>query len=539
MARGPARTPTSLLLPMQLQQMTDPRVPLPRALAGRGPSLSHPGFSPLSGATRSALSPILQVPGSFGPGPDVGGLPEGPPAGNVGSDMGPDGMPAPPAVQRPTLLAMPEQGLAVRAASALADTPAYSPLPFESAGSAIGRGPLSGAARGFAGSTLSDYSAKAAGVATENKTRQAAADEANHLATETYLKRYGAALDDRGKIEVNQKIADDTGLPVGAKVTGDDIARARLAQQAQKDREASDPTVPVHDPLVAKVLGIEPGGTTRQSRYLEGYKAAHPNTTSGGNGAFGPGFDPVGIAQAIHEKNNAPDPSGFSRGQWGMIVSAWNKQFPGENLTQPIADWKSFTRNINTMQGSKFTAMGVNLEASDKAIALTRQYAASLADVAPQFANLPMNDLAQKVQQKFNFGGPQQQAAISRLIGQAEAIRLQLASLYMAGGAPTDQAMKHASEILNYKMPPVAFAAQLDVAQNDVRLRREAYFDAAQLKGVNPYGSPGVGGESQPASWHSDQPVQGWTKMTLNGTTEYVEPGHVAKVTTAGGKVAK
>jgi hypothetical protein len=140
-----------------------------------------------------------------------------------------------------------------------------------------------------------------------------------------------------------------------------------------------------------------------------------------------------------------------------------------------------------------------------------------------------MNALAQKLQQNYSFGGPAQQAAVSRLVGQAEATRLQLASLYMAGGAPTDQAMKHASEILDYKKPPTAFSAQLDVAQNDVLLRRNAYQDAAMQKGVNPYASAAPGtGPLSPSPTLGPQPLQpaqaapavkrgGWWDSFVNG----------------------
>lgn len=211
-----------------------------------------------------------------------------------------------------------------------------------------------------------------------------------------------------------------------------------------------------------------------------------------GNGAFGADFDPHTIAQGIHDRTIAPDPAGFSRGQWGMIATAYLNDFHGDSLATRTGEWKRFTKNIATMEGSKFTQMGVNLGATDSAIALARQYSDELSRVAPRYAATPINRLAQLVQQNYNFGSPQVSAAVSRFVAQAEATRLQLASVYMNGGSPTDQSMKHASEIIDYRKPPAAFAAQLDVAQADVQLRRNEYDRAHEMR-QNVYANPGGG----------------------------------------------
>lgn len=212
------------------------------------------------------------------------------------------------------------------------------------------------------------------------------------------------------------------------------------------------------------------------------------STLSGANTAFGPGFDPDVIATGLHDGTIPPDPSGFSRGQWGMIATSYRTKYPLDNLTRKTGDWKSLITNIRTMNGSKFQQMGVNLDATDKAIALTRQFSDELSQIAPRYAVMPINKLAQLAQSKFNFGGPEQAAAVQRFVSQANATQLQLASVYMNGAAPTDQAMKHAAEILDYKSAPAAFSASLDVASKDVALRRLAYQSSQMHRGTNEYG---------------------------------------------------
>ena len=111
------------------------------------------------------------------------------------------------------------------------------------------------------------------------------------------------------------------------------------------------------------------------------------------------------------------------------------------------------------------------VEGVGAALDLSQQSAANLARVAPQFAQTPINVLAQRVQQNWNFGGPAAQAAVSDFISKTETARLQYASMLAGGGAPTEQDLKHADAILDYRKPPVAFGAQIDAARADVAVQ--------------------------------------------------------------------
>lgn len=252
--RGGIRTPSSLLLPMQLQQLNGGR-PLfrPNSL-GRAPSLSHPGVGGLSPSTLRAMVPTLTPAGQFGgvgapeadsdPALGVGATPQPADAYTATGDavdgssgMGQNAPPEAPSLAVPQLLAAPREGLATRAGVALANTPGYTPHPYESGGSAFFRGLLSGGAQGFSGAAVGDYQNKAAAVAATNKQRQDAADLANLRSQKTWETRLGVWKDAQGKWAITADMAKK--YPALAPFVGGS-ERPEVIQRAIADSQSAD-----------------------------------------------------------------------------------------------------------------------------------------------------------------------------------------------------------------------------------------------------------------------------------------------------------
>ena len=448
------------------------------------------------------LPPLYQSPpvDEYGqPVPVPGPVPMAPTMAANGPMSPAGGIPAP---MTPSMALPPPPGYMGRFGDALRMAPAFHGAPGMSAGQGFAGGLMAGLSGGLqanAAGSEKQAAMQAQAVNTKNKTM---ADFNNQLVMKTYENALAEQLRKRVKEDGMITIAPDdvtkfwlpSSMPVGSKV-----APAALAPYAMAmNKPQQEALVPIpNEPALAKYMGGNPGDLVKRSDILSARTGMKPSGAMAGNGAFGAEFNPAAIAGAIKRREVPADPSGYSRGQWGMIASEFVKQFPGENLSDLTANWKSFNRNINTMQGTAFVKMGTNIEGVTNSLELARQSLASLQKTAPAFTNTPMNKLAQQVQQNYNFGGPAQQAAVSDFISKTETARLQYASMLAGGGAPTEQDLKHADQIIDYRKPAAAFNAQVDAAQADVGVRRQAYENAAQLKGINPYGNSarGAGGD--------------------------------------------
>jgi hypothetical protein len=505
--RGSVRAPSAFLLPMRLQEIA-PRGGTPRILAGRGASLTHPGLRLLSPATRDAMAPVMQPTGLFGtgePDPSTGALP----TDVVSADgaMAPDpsaqpALPEMPQMQVPTLLAAPKQGLAVRAASALADTPAYHPNAYESQGSAIGRGLISGVARGYSSGTLSDYTDRAAGVSAQNVANKTAADSHNAMAQKAWETRLGIAKDDAGNWTITQDQANKYPAlsPFVGRSTKPNLIMDAVAKE--QERQAKLPTQKPDDKRMIQDLvahgTLNPGQGASLLSGMDDATRKEVQTMhtaasgGGGDGATGGRFDPVQIAENWRTGVSAPDPSRYTKGQYGIIEGEWSKWFkqhhlPIQSLTDRIADWQQFKSNISTFEGSAFQKLDINLRAMTPSISLARAYSTDLSKVAPRYTDKTVNQLAQWLQSDHNFGTPEQRVAVQRFVSQATAVHMQFAQMLMAGGTPTDKAMEEAEQVLPLHASADSYDAALDVASHDVNIRRDAYDEAKMQRGTNQY----------------------------------------------------
>ena len=262
-----------------------------------------------------------------------------------------------------------------------------------------------------------------------------------------------------------------------------------------------------------------------QSRWNSIVTTAPPRPATAKLDMFGGKFDPDAISDAIYNKKFLADPSGYSRGQWGEVQTSMTKRHPDFDMADYQGQAKEYLGNIRTMTGSKLTQMGMNFEGVSGALELARNSAARLYAIAPEFAQTPINGLSQALAQNWNAYGPEVRDAVSDFISKTESAKLQYASMLAAAGAPHERVLQHTDEMVNYKRPLGSFDAQVDAAEADIGIRRDAYQHIAQRHGANEYATPGskpqfpplpgAGGVETPAATgiggatHTFDPVNG------------------------------
>ena len=313
----------------------------------------------------------------------------------------------------------------------------------------------------------------AGGLESSIRARQADINAKNLVATQT------AAANEKARIAtISPSIA--------ARQSGiNDQIAARAAIDAARIRANAAPVLKFGEtpiptpPKMRKETGLEKATPGQIATYM---KPPSPGAGLSGMGKLYGEVDAEALADAIHQRLQPPDVTQYGRPAAAATASFLQTKYH-ENYYAMNMQWKRMITNIRTMEGTRFTSLGVNLNSADKALDLLSQYSDELSKVAPRFSNLPMNDLAQKVQQNYNFGGPEVQAAVARLVSQGAATQLQLAGVYANGGTPTDQELRQARDIINFKAPPAVLGGQIDVGHADVQLRRDAYEGARMVRG--------------------------------------------------------
>lgn len=192
--------------------------------------------------------------------------------------------PAPPAYEPPQLLSPQQPGVAQRIGTALSGVetgPAG--RPYESAGSALVRGLLTGGAQGFS-RTMADRSSRTEATRQQtNAARTAEADRNYENARDTWRAKltayYRTRADQAGKVRVTQKMANDMGVPEAVGTLVDPLdASARIT--ARGNAGQTDPMSTVSDPAIARVLGVSVGTKVKIGDYRQAYDTLHPHTNA-------------------------------------------------------------------------------------------------------------------------------------------------------------------------------------------------------------------------------------------------------------------
>lgn len=210
-------------------------------------------------------------------------------------------MPEPPVYAAPPVSPIPMPGFLDRAAAGLASTPAYAPRPYESAGSAVASGLLSGLARGFGGGRLLGMQTEQANREATAKANATEADRnyANQLETwKVRLKKY---MDDSGNVKVGKDLINlYPGLrPFSGQSIPTDKLLPYVSQVAASTGKNARTVDPNDDALLSALVGSKTI-TSGQANYFRSRGMTEDERSTlatkgvpGGAGGMGGGSDPM------------------------------------------------------------------------------------------------------------------------------------------------------------------------------------------------------------------------------------------------------
>ena len=237
----------------------------------------------------------------------------GPSAGLLGATGEASGPPEAPTYEAPPETVLPRPGLLDRAAAGLASTPGYSPVPYESGGSALVRGLASGAARGFGGGRLLDMGVREKNVAAKAASDKTAADRNYANALESWKIKYKKYLDDSGNVVVGADLVSRYPALAGMRgkaVPASEVFRAATRPTSSPGGERDMVPIP-NEPALAKYLGGKPGDMVPRSALLSA-RSGMKQTGGGTMGIFNGSPEEIHAsaeeyARAILEGRRSPD----------------------------------------------------------------------------------------------------------------------------------------------------------------------------------------------------------------------------------------
>lgn len=160
--------------------------------------------------------------------------------------------PEAPALQVPNVLGSGPLNFSDRAGISLSGLPEFQQHPFESTGSRVGRGLLSGLAEGFSKNSLLAQGKRQQAIDVANKANATMADHNNAVAMESWKARladfYKTKQDENGKVIVNGPMASEFGIPVGTKLDPERAIEMHIKAQG-------DARIPADASLVGGLVG--------------------------------------------------------------------------------------------------------------------------------------------------------------------------------------------------------------------------------------------------------------------------------------------
>lgn len=362
--------------------------------------------------------------------------------------------PAAPSFVSPDLVSPGMPGLRERLAAGLAALPGYQARPYESGGSRFGRGLIAGLGQGFSRGVQTDVAAKTAAAEKANAVNRAAADRTNALLADKYKAElanyYKQQADATGKFTVTQKMSEETGLPVGARVDPVTLAERKLAREQFNASQARDAeTKRNHMAVESRLSSRGPGSI---------------------GGAFGqPGVDDVAnqIADAIVAGKQPPDMKGLYR-YGGPVRAALAER--GYDMTKANADWQSVQRWVSTANGSQQVRMRQAANTAYESLDVVDELSARLSQQIPRGRVKVLNRAALVAAQNGAFG-PEAQSTATQLGAQITDITSELGNVYMGGNSPTDHALKLAQQNLSADWSEKQLRDATQLARTNLRIR--------------------------------------------------------------------
>lgn len=258
--------------------------------------------------------------------------------------------------------------------------------------------------------------------------------------------------------------------------------------------------------------------------------AARISATRPVGGATGAGFDPKSVAQSIIEGQVPPDPTGFSRGQWGMIVGAVRDLDPKFNLMKSGLDYRGVAQHVRTLNQGQQLRLRQNAQNAMVTAGYIRDLIQEIRQAAPARTPVTVLNRAQLNAIKNGAYGPQAADAATRLEAQIAAWRLEMANVYSGGYAAQEAHLKEANHLIDPNWSLNRIEAGLGIGERDTNIRLNAVNEAGAVTpsnplvpGAEPSGSVNIGPNAMPLGAPAPTPSQAKQVSVVgsNGVTYY------------------
>lgn len=252
---------------------------------------------------------------------------------------------------------------------------------------------------------------------------------------------------------------------------------------AERERLRGQIKVPWTGEMVERssLLGQHVAGGGTQKEW--GQRAA-VRLPAGTFGSFGEQFDPDAIADGIADGSFPPDPSGYSRGQWGMVATSLRKRHQFD-MTRAQVDWRTALRYYAGLNTNLQLRLRQAIENGFETARVAQETSDTLEGLVPRTSVTLLNRGLLTLAREGGLGD-EATAAAQRLVSFVNALQFELANVYMGGGVPTDQASHKAREIVNPDMSPMRLRAALNSARQELAIRRNAISQAGMVSPSNP-----------------------------------------------------
>jgi hypothetical protein len=268
---------------------------------------------------------------------------------------------------------------------------------------------------------------------------------------------------------------------------GRELARMRWAENklAREERAALRPVgaeaaTMVDIPGVGKV----PATSSLARDYLEGSgKVKRPPSSINEN------FDAGAAADRIYRGFEPPVSTGYSRGQWGQVVTAMEKRHPEFNTSRANLIWTGTQTFVKSQNSRQQYQLHTSATAAQSYLDDLEKLNDKLTGLMPRGAVVPINQLALGGTRNLGLYGPEAVATAQEMNTLLSNLEPDLANVYRAGGVPTDQADALVARNFNAAMNPIALKASV---------RKEGWALRQRINAINNAVPVTIGGQANP-----------------------------------------
>lgn len=197
-------------------------------------------------------------------------------------------------------------------------------------------------------------------------------------------------------------------------------------------------------------------------------------------------FDPKLIAEGIKLGDLPPDPSGYTRGQWGLIATAMRKYNPEYNLSEAKTDWNGVQKFVASANNVTQLKLRQSIDFATDAIPVLHNLYDDWKKVGTSSGFKLLNKGALATMK--NLPG-EAGAAAQALDTEISDITDALAQVYMGGNSPTDKALGLAMQNLNSDWNEETFNKALKLLDTNLGIRKSTIANSMpmQISEGSPY----------------------------------------------------